>query len=108
MRRVSESNRRRFERHGSYAVVRLRDPHGETIWRFVDDISLGGLQVYMERPLALGDQVEMELRTEGSGTVFPFSAKVTWCDPGVLGRAGLSFVTLGPGMREWLERYLAG
>jgi len=100
------SERRHHLRLGSYAVICIKDETGKSSWRFVEDISLGGMRIYAERPLDQGDILDMELKAENTGQAFRFKALVAWCDPGVTGRAGLTFVEMEPPMRDWLQTYL--
>ncbi len=77
------------------------------------DISGGGLGLVADRPLKVGDQLELELSLNGSGG-FPVRVEVVWARPrpGGTGRlpkrafeAGAKFIDIEPARREAIVKF---
>ena len=80
--------------------IPARAPDGHT-WR-VHDISRAGLSLVMDRPLAEGSTLDLELIDTASGRSCRVHAQVVWTAPGEPGRAGLRFTSLTPKQNAWL------
>jgi len=72
------------------------------------DISVGGLGITLSGdPLAADARIVSEFPLPGIGLPLELPATVVWTDP-PLGRAGLRFVDVDPGLSELLESFVAG
>lgn len=80
-------------------------------WRNrVRDVSLGGMRIYSDEPVTVGDALELDVLS--SGDLLTVTAKVMWVDALAAGAparfdVGLAFVSLTAEVREQLRELLS-
>ncbi|MBI4342518.1 MAG: PilZ domain-containing protein [Candidatus Omnitrophica bacterium] len=96
---MADSEQRRSPRIARSFMVRYRvTVPQDTVWLVspLRDLSSGGARLLSERPLAIGDQLELQLILPMAQQPVPLKARVAWVRPAPLGMVEIG-VTFDPG-----------
>jgi hypothetical protein len=85
-------------------LLRVREPDGQWRWNFLYNVSGAGMKVHLFNPCEPGDELDMELYVPNVEQALPLRACVVWREEGRPGFAGVRFIKLSPGLRQWLDQ----